>query len=301
MVEEIKIQNLTTNAILTLNRTNSDYLLDDNSPDWGTVSAEDITYPLMSSGIGIGVTKTVLNSPRPVTIIGWIYNSPDNTIENKKKTLNSFCNPFDELEIRTGEYEIRGHFSQPILYSASDDSNNECICKFILYITCQVPMFNKISRSNTTNRGELQNSFMFPLVLPELQTYIFGYRIQDDTVILNNTGTVASGMIIELKTASSVQGLSLSIGNQEFSLKPSYILVPGVTIRINTISGSRGIWTKSGSGDFEYAFQIIDLDSDWLQAPVGLNELEIVCDEGSISALSVDVKLEELFYAMENQ
>ena len=92
MVEEITLHNKTLNTYITLNRTNSDYYLDDNSPDWGTVQATQFTYPILSTGIGLGLTKITAHQQRIVNIVGWVINDRNSSIEKKKQALNTFCN-----------------------------------------------------------------------------------------------------------------------------------------------------------------------------------------------------------------
>ena len=301
MVSEIFMQNLTTNMSMSMNRTNADFLLDDNSPDWGGIAADDMTYPFLSSGGGIGVIKTSMNNSRQVTIIGWIYNNESGTIEQKKDFLNKFCNPFDELKIVCNEYTLLGHFSQPIVYPNNDSDNNNCVCKFLLYITCPFPLFRKeISSADDINTG-LTNSFYFPLVLPSESTYVFGSKVRDGNVPILNNGTIATGFVIYIKPISNITGLKLTLGNQIFKFKTNYTIAANKEVKISSVTGSMGIWLKSAGGSYESIFSAFDLSSDWLKAPVGLSNISLSCESGSVSAIDTIIELNELYYAMEEQ
>ena len=299
MVDEVIIKNLTTNVTLVLNRTTSSFLLDDKSPDWGTVNATDVTYPNLASKIGVGIIRTSMNAVRQISFTGWIFNDANGTIEDKKEILNTFCNPFDSLRIESNGYTIEGHTSQPIVYSSDDSINNDCICKFIIYVTCPFPLFSK-SAEGTDDLSELEETFTFPWVIPE-SGFVFGIRTKQSSITINNLGTVATGFVMEVKTSGTIKGLSFTVGNQTLAVKPNYIFTSGKRIRISTVAGQIGIWLKTGNGEYEKAFNILDLDSDWIQLPIGLSTIQMSCSEGSLSTVDASVSVKYLYYAMEEQ
>lgn len=299
MVSEVLITNLTTNVKLKLDRQNSSFLLDDDSPDWGSINATDITYPFLSSHVGVGLTQTTLNVPRPISITGYVYNNAEGSIEVKKEILNSFCNPFDTLLIESDGYSIEGHMLQPVVYSSKEELNNDCLCKFVMYITCPFPLFAK-ENTDSQDTTELTKSFTFPWVIPQ-NNFVFGTRTRLNAITVNNKGTIATGFVMELKTSASIKGLSFTVGNQVLSLKSNYIFTTGQTIKISTIAGQIGIWLKSDGGEYASAFNILDLKSDWIQLPVGLSTIQISCSEGSITTLDASVVVNYLYYAMEGQ
>lgn len=301
MVSEFIIRNLTTNVVLEFNRSTGPFLLDDDSPDWGSINSTDATYPLLSSYVGVGVSKITLNVPRPITIIGWLCNDGGGTIEAKKNILNAFCNPFDTLRITCGDYTIEGHTTQPIVYSNEEKFNNNILCKFMIYITCPFPLFAKESQDSSSDDSNVVKKFVFPFVIMANERYVFGYRTSVNQIAINNKGTIETGFVMELKTAALIKGLSFTLGNQVLALKSNYSFVSNKTIKISTMAGSRGIWIKTGVGEYEPAFDIIDLDSDWIQLPVGMNVIDIDCVQGSISSLDISIVTKFLYYAMEDQ
>lgn len=300
MVDAISIQNITSNIVITLNRLDAQFLLDDNSPDFGTINANDITYPLLSTYIGVGVSKTTLNQPRQITITGWICNDAQGTIEAKKRILNTFCNPFDLLKITCKEYTITGHMEQPILYPSNSALNNDCLCKFTMYITCPFPLFAK-ELETIKNTGAVNKNFIFPLVLTAPKGFVFGERTKTNEMVINNVGTVETGFVVEISTTSTVKGLSFTINNQTLKLKDSYSLTSGKSVKISTVGGSRGIWLKIGNNAYVPAFEILDLSSDWLQLSVGLNTITLNCSEGSLTYVDISMFVNCLYYAMEDQ
>lgn len=298
MVEEITLHNKTLNTYIKLNRTNGAYFLDDDSPDWGTVQANQYSYPRLSSRIGAGLTNISAYTPRIINIIGWVINDTAGTIEQKKGVLNTFCNIFDELEILAGDYKITGYFGNSVIYPSESKNNNDCKCKFMIQVNCLQPMFEKgeISSSNATS--ELTQSWVFPWVLQE-NAFVFGTQQKYNYSILKNAGSVETGFTMEVSTSSNITGLYFTLGTQQFKLKGNYVLTPSTKLTISTVEGNKGIW-KEVSGVKTKAFETLDLTSDFIQIPVGTSRLEFGCQSGSLSALDVKISFKPLYYLMED-
>ena len=205
---------------------------------------------------------------------------------------------FDEIEIFAGEYKINGYFYNSVIYPAEDKNNNDCKCKFMLTISCLQPMFEKGEITSGESTSELTPAWYFPWVIPE-NSFIFGSQQKYNYAMINNIGAVSTGFVMELTTSSNITGLSFSLGNQHFKLKSTYTLEPATKIIVSTVSGSQGIW-KEISGTRTSAFDILDLTSDFIQLPVGKSKLEIDCEEGSISTLTVSISFKPLYYSMED-
>ena len=81
MVEGIKLQNVETRAVLTLDMISTpDYVL--NSVDWGSVESTHHSYKYVNQ-IGVYVTGTSLET-RQVEIIGWVIGDNEATMTQRK-------------------------------------------------------------------------------------------------------------------------------------------------------------------------------------------------------------------------
>ena len=104
MVEGIKLQNVETRAILTLDMVSTpDYIL--NSVDWGAVESTHHSYKYVNQ-IGVYVTGTSLET-RSVTIQGWVIADTEAVMTKRKQTLNRFFNPQQAVDLFYKDYVLR--------------------------------------------------------------------------------------------------------------------------------------------------------------------------------------------------
>ena len=142
MVEQIEIKNLNYQKGFILNRTDAEYLLDDNGVDWGSVPSRISSYNSID-GLGGIVNKVSISKSRTIQIIGWIIPGEQATIEEKKSYLSKICNPMDVLRIYCGAYTIEGVMKSTVKFANKTDENNEEMCKFSLSLDCAYPFFIK--------------------------------------------------------------------------------------------------------------------------------------------------------------
>lgn len=303
MIEEITIVNSTLNQSITLNKTSAAFLLaDDSAIDWGTISADISTYDSVSR-IGVGVNNISMATGRDISIVGWIVNDDNGTIEEKKSQLRTFCNPFDEITIVIGEYKIDGVFSQIVKYPSSNKENNEIICKFLIYIFCPNPLFSLVEKQEAVAYTVYKKSFVFPLVWQEEEPIVFGLRQGLGDFILTNSGTLDTGFEAYIYVADNITGLHITnlTNNSVLSIKSTVTLENGDIIYINTVFGKRSIKVGKSLDNLENAFSIFDLSSEFLQLLPGENQMQFSVDSGSVSALSAEFNVQPLFYALEGQ
>ena len=104
MVEGIKLQNVETRAVLTLDMISTpDYVL--NSVDWGSVESTHHSYKYVNQ-IGVYVTGTSLET-RQVEIIGWVIGDNEATMTQRKSILNRFFNPQQAVDLFYKNYVLR--------------------------------------------------------------------------------------------------------------------------------------------------------------------------------------------------
>lgn len=303
MIEEITIVNNTLNQSITLNKGLAKYLLDnDKSIDWGTVSAKINTYDLVNR-VGLGLTDINMSSGRNITITGWLIGDTDKTIEDKKRFLNSFCNPYNDITIIAGKYKIDGNFSEIIKYSNSNSENNEIICKFVMYIFCANPLFSLVDPEAKTEFDVYSKKFIFPLSLPSEKTFVFGLRQGLNDFILHNSGTLSTGLEVIMKFVNQVGGLSIKneTTGEELKLKSSVTMEAGDVLYINTIPGQRLIMQGTTEDNLQNAFSIFDVTSDFVQLQTGDNRLKLSATSGLVTNITAKFQVAPLFYALEEQ
>lgn len=278
MVEGIKLQNVETRAILTLDMVSTpDYIL--NSVDWGAVESTHHSYKYVNQ-IGVYVTGTSLET-RSVTIQGWVIADTEAVMTKRKQILNRFFNPQQAVDLFYKDYVLRFLPNTSVRYSATIAENNEVICKFKIEGYCPDPLFSEQVESKVTAASTIP-MFHFPLIISKNPSppggAIFGLRQPSLIVVINNSGAVDVGMKIVFKANGTLYGPSLINVNTQKYFKVNKTMQAGEEIMIDTIVGEkkiRGTLNGITSNYFKYR----DLDSEWLQLKVGDNLFRYDADE----------------------
>lgn len=278
MVEGIKLQNVESRAILTLDMVSTpDYIL--SSVDWGAVESTHHSYKYVNQ-IGVYVTGTSLET-RSVIIQGWVIADTEDIMTKRKQVLNRFFNPQQAVDLFYKDYVLRFLPNTSIRYSATIAENNEVVCKFKIEGFCPDPLFreqveNKIEAASTTPM------FHFPLIISKNPTppggTIFGLRQPSLIVAINNSGAVDVGMKIVFKANGTLHGPSLINVDTQKYFKVNKTMQAGEEIMIDTIIGEKKIQGKLNGITSNY-FKYRDLDSEWLQLKVGDNLFRYNADE----------------------
>lgn len=270
MVEGIKLQNIQTRAILTLDMVSTnDYIL--NSVDWGQVTSTHHSYKYVNQ-IGVYVTGTSLET-RNVEINGWVIAENEAQMTQRKQVLNRFFNPQQAIDLMYSVYTLRFLPNTSVRYSATVAENNEVVCKFKIEGYCPDPLFseqveNKVAAASTVGM------FHFPLIMsknPEPPGgVVFGLRQPSLIVAIDNAGAVSVGMKIVFKANGTLTGpMLIDVETQKY-FKVNKTMQAGERIEIDTAIGQKkiqGILNGVTSNYFKYR----DLDSEWLQLDVGSN------------------------------
>lgn len=278
MVEGIKLQNVETRAILTLDMVSTpDYILD--SVDWGTVESAHHSYKYVNQ-IGVYVTGTSLET-RSVTIQGWVIADVEAVMTKRKQMLNRFFNPRQAVDLFYKDYVLRFLPNTSVQYSAAIAENNEVICKFKIEGYCPDPLFSKQAESKVTAASTIP-MFRFPLIISKNPSrpggVIFGLRQPSLIVAINNSGAVDVGMKIVFKANGTLYGPSLIDVETQKYFKINKTMQAGEEIMIDTIVGEKKIQGKLNGVTANY-FKYRDFDSEWLQLKVGDNLFRYDADE----------------------
>ena len=241
MVEGIKLQNVETRAILTLDMVSTpDYIL--NSVDWGAVESTHHSYKYVNQ-IGVYVTGTSLET-RSVTIQGWFIADTEAVMTKRKQILNRFFNPQQAVDLFYKDYVLRFLPNTSVRYSATIAENNEVICKFKIEGYCPDPLFSEQVESKVAAASTIP-MFHFPLIISKNPSppggVIFGLRQPSLIVAINNSGAVDVGMKIVFKANGTLHGPSLINVDTQKYFKVNKTMQAGEEIMIDTIIGEKKI------------------------------------------------------------
>lgn len=278
MVEGIKLQNVETRAVLTLDMVSTpDFIL--NSVDWGAVESTHHSFKYVNQ-IGVYVTGTSLET-RSVTIQGWVIAENESMMTIRKTTLNRFFNPQQAIDLFYKDYVLRFLPNTSIRYSTVIAENNEVICKFKVEGYCPDPLFSEQVESKVA-AASTQAMFHFPLIISETPNppggIIFGLRQPSLIVTVTNNGAVDVGMKIVFRASGTLTNPSLIEVNTQKFFKVNKTMVAGEEITIDTIIGEKKIEGYLNGITSNY-FKYRDLDSEWLQLKVGDNLFRYDADQ----------------------
>lgn len=278
MVEGIKLQNVETRAILTLDMVSTpDYVL--NSVDWGAVESTHHSYKYVNQ-IGVYVTGTSLET-RSVDISGWVIASTEREMTNRKTILNRFFNPQQAVDLFYKDYALRFLPNTSVRYSTAIAENNEVVCKFKVEGYCPDPLFAEQAESKVAAASTI-GLFHFPLIMSKTPTppggIVFGVRQPSLIVAITNSGAVSIGMKVVFKANGTLSNPSIINVNTQKYFKVNKTMQAGEVIEIDTIIGEKKVQGTLNGVTSNY-FKYRDLDSEWLQLAVGDNLFRYDADE----------------------
>lgn len=279
MVENIKLKNLSTSALLELDVTETPYYILD-TVDWGQITASHHSYKYVNQ-VGVTVVSTTLET-RDVEIIGWIIASTEQAMENRKKVLNRFVNPMQFINLQYKQYNLDFKPTTTIKYTASIEENNEVMCKFKINGLAADPLFRDNNETKET-AAKVFGTFHFPLMINVrdngLPTIMFGYKQPSLLINVYNNGDVKTGFRIVFKAKGTLVNPSLlNVVTQQY-FKINKTMVAGEEIEVDTVTGEKRVIGKEGGEESNY-YKYKDLSSTWLELQVGDNIFRYDADEG---------------------
>lgn len=279
MVERIVLRRVKNLDELVLDMVSTpDFIL--KSVDWGTVKGTHHSYKYVNQ-VGVTVTNTSLGT-RDITIEGWVVAKSEDNMTFLKKTLNTFVNPREELDLIYDTYVIRFKPDESVKYSITFAENNDAFAKFQIKGTAHNPMFSE-NEEKASPFATTVPTFHFPLIIsPSLpdKGIIFGKRTASLIVNAYNEGSVSVGMRIVFKANGTLKNPSLINANTLEEFKVNKTMVAGEEIEINTNVGKKSVRGRVGSESFVNYYMYKDIDSLWLQLEVGDNFFRYEAEEG---------------------
>lgn len=290
MVEAITLvnDNLNNNTPggtkLDINMSNRAYVLD--SIDWGAVQSTRKTYKFINQ-IGVYVTGTTLES-RDISIVGWVVGDTQDQLKTRKRFLNQFINPLQQISMLYNGYMITGIPDTTITYGKDEAENNEVMCKFMIDLFCPDPMFY----TAVTKEAVLADwipKFHFPLIIPKKKGIIMGLRSQSTVITVNNPGMLETGMTVKFYARGTVVNPSLTNIATQKKIQFAYTMQPGETLEVTTYTNRKAV-RKYAGGTSVNAFNLIDFETnEFIQLQPGDNPLRYNAEDG-VSNLEVNIQ-----------
>jgi hypothetical protein len=134
--------------------------------------------------------------------------------------------------------------------------------------------------------AEWASNFIWPLSIPSTG-FTFADRTDSLIASLSNGGDVETGLLINFTAGATVENPVLTnIATGEF-IKINRTFVAGETVVVNTNYGQESVYSYIGD-QIADVINDLDLDSTFLQAPVGLSNLHFTADS-NITSMTVTI------------
>lgn len=290
--ESITLINLTTNQSLYLSEENNTYILD-GLPDWDYVTAK-INYVGYVNLLGAQKTSIYLDT-RTITINGWVVANDVQDMKTKKKFLNSFVNPFNDMRCEYEGYYIDFTPDKSIKYSKEYDKNNEIMCNFEIEGTCGVPLFSEIE-TTIIDQSSSYPVKVFPMEIDEAEGIVLGLCGEGYTRTIENTGDVETWFKLVLSpTTDPIHNPKILLKNTGQFMKVLTTVEVGESLIILTQLGYEQITLVKSDGAEQDLMTKLTRDSNIFLFHQGENEIEISDDVGYLELVDFHIEFSPLY------
>lgn len=250
--------------------------------DWGTIEGTHYTYKYPGQ-VGESLMSTSLGTRDDIKIVGWVVATTELEMTSLKKTLNSFINPQEPMEIIYQDYTLQFSPDSTVRYSVNISENNEVICKFQITGVAHDPLFRD-STENSLLFATTHEMFHFPLIIsPDLDEggVIFGARTDSLIADVVNKGDVSTGIRVVFRAKGTLTNPKLIKIDTQETISIQKVLVAGEEVEINTNIGSKYVIGRlSETSEYTNYFVYRTLSSKWLNLSPGKNSFRYDADDG---------------------
>ena len=287
-IEKINLINLITEESLLLSEAGNSYVLD-GRPDWDAVTA-NINYVGYVNQIGSQKTAISLGT-RDITINGWVVASGIEDMKRKKKFLNNFINPLQDMRCEYEGYYIDFTPEKSVKYSTSYSKNNEVVCNFQVEGICGMPLFSNIKKTVITQSPTYALP-VFPLIIPEGKGAILGRAGDGSRRIINNTGAVDTWFELTITCLEgTIQNPKVMLGeDSQTFIRVTTELSEGDTLFLSTEYGNEIVTVTKPDGSVTDLMAKVTRDSELFLLGQGENIVTVSDDSSSIE--NIDFKIE---------
>ena len=265
MISTVTLRNEALGQNMVFSESNRDLILQE--VDLGAIEAVINSQDIIGHD-GTHITN-VRFKPRTVTLVVWLVGKDDGVISGLRRKLNMFINPKQRLSIEQNGYIISGVPLHTALYGSSIEVLNEKMCKCLIEVLCDDPLFSK-SIPSVVGITSWDNKFIFPLAfdLPG-DTLIFGLRAETKMMVVSNLGDVPVGAKFTFTATGIVDNPRITnIATQE-TIEINTTMEAGQQIIVDT--GGKIVTAKSisSSGLEQNIINLLTADRGKMEIPVG--------------------------------
>ena len=243
MVEEFTVTDF--HGTITFNRTNSDFLIDDNGLDWGEVNSTFSTIPNFN-GMGSELNAVQTTDIREIHLVGWVVGTPAQ-MSSKKTLLSEIISPQKPLRIQVSGYYMDVYLSKAVSFGKTEQTNNEKMCQFEMTFAAVYPFFQRSVQYNISSSGTINNRGSIPVgakITLSANGASNPYVVIDDTASgLGLLGSFSGQAVMDTK--NSKRELKLN-GVKDYSMLASQL--PWAYIPVGTSS----VRVSGGSAVIEF-------------------------------------------------
>lgn len=255
----------------------NDYVL--TSVDFGSIDATHTTAK-GAGQTGERLINTSLDT-RSIEIVGFIRAKNAADMMAKKAELHQMCDPRKPFQVLPDDsLSLTCNTTATVKFSSSKLLNNDSVAQFVIDAECFDPLFaDAVARYRKI--AEWASNFIWPLSIPSTG---FTFADRNDSLIttLTNSGDVETGMLIHFTASATVVNPALTnIDTGEF-IRINRTFVAGETVVINTNYGQESAYSYIGDS-IQNVINSVDLDSTFLQAPVGVSNLHFKANTNTTS------------------
>lgn len=160
-------------------------------------------------------------------------------------------------------------------------------------IFCPFPYLRSADES-VTELSNIAALFHFPFTSPSVGTLVFGTINALSSMEIENTGSIETGLIIELYANGAVTNPKVFNYVTGEYIGVDYSMQEGDTIVIDTRQGSKTI-TLIRNAVSTNLFNYLAVGSKWLQLPAGVSVFTYEVSDGSASDLIIGIRYNALF------
>lgn len=292
MIDDIILKNSVTGVQIAINMSRGPYWLQSLTVD--PLKGKAHTYKYLDQ-VGEYLDNVTLET-RDVSLVAWAVDTPELSISQAKKTLNSMINPKQMLEIIHEGYKLEFYPDSSIQYSPKEAENNEVMAKFMIQGLSVSPLWGLQSPVETPVAYTVYG-WVLPFVIPE-GGLIFGVEQPTVSTQIDNQGDLAIGCTISIEATGSVVNPRIECAETQEVFALNKTLAAGESVIIDTRLGSRSVTGIIGGSEENY-MPYMTYDSQWITLALGVNTLSFSADSGA-NFLSVKVGYSPAYFEVDD-
>ena len=272
------------NETVAVNFDNKSYVV--STMDLGNIDANLSTYA-GAGQYGKTITSRTFGT-RDITIEGHILADNEESMKSRKAILQKIIVPTTDFWlVIDNKYKILVTATSTLQYNKNWYRNNEQLTSFTIDGVANNPFFQTLEPVAANVTGWIKD-FHFPYINEVGNTFTFGHRSESKIVDLRNESEVETGMEITFKAiGGTIVNPSLEEVNTSKKMIINTTLQPNEELVVNTSYGRKSIVNSTTK---ENCLHLLDLNSDWLQMPVGLSSFKYDYAANSTGTLECNVR-----------